>query len=1474
MKRSKRILALLLTVLLLGNTVLGAIPAPVTAAPVDDPNLIMYEDFNDIYALIDKGEATLTEVPLDSAGTKWDDDPTVADEGNFWNGANSSDWFMYCNNPKAIIQPSKDGGIDGSGCVVIKQNGGRASVCYQIPKDVYDTMVAGEDYTVTAYVKAVGASQSPSLEIHNNASVSTRPFVEEGKWTKIEYTFTLSKGVGRDYVRIFLGQGAAGGGTFYYDNVTIKKTYKATRLDMDITESYLEVGKSLQLNPKPFPTDVITDITYSSSAESVATVDKNGLITGVKAGTAVITATAVNGDVKATCTVQVVDQYVSATSIAINKTSLNVNPGHMEKLAVTFDPENTTDKRFTWSTSDASVVSVDTEGNIIAQKKGSATITATAGSKTATCAVTVADAAGFLSTDKAVAVDFGHGTTVDLSKILTGEYTVLTQPTKGMIELSGSNLAYTAYTWLMEKDGEGFTDAVYNDEVKIAVKNTDGKTALITLKITINKLEELFYDESGNWISNVDLMFSQEHLDAIKLEAKNDPDGLRAQLIQNALKTADSYLYNIPYVYISGSNEDGEEVATGDITMHFLMAYLLTKDVKGQEEINAKYLEKTIQWVSASLGYPYWGTTNQSHRNSDRAAGHQLMSTAMVYYWLKDELKSVTCTDKMGDEKADGSLGTVTVTENMPILDALEKRLWYVSSQMYDHSLNYDYYVMNHLHIRFSGLLVAATALRADAKTDAEKQNLIKWTGISLYKNGWGMYASMPDGTNQEGLDYWAYGTDWLLKTPIIAQQVYGIDMYAMTNLYKDSPEFVLYMMLSQDVWENRTNIVNMGDTYGSLSKGISQLLRVIAAQYGDATAQWMAQRFEEEGVDAQNTATWMSAVYADTDLEAVSPIDGDLETLKWFKDLDLVVSHSDWSGNEDILIMKTGVPCGKNLMDMVLSGEYAGNPDAGHAHPDANHITLFANGEYLLRDEGYSKPKLTSNHNTLLVDGKGQLGEGEDWMQEGAYIDSNSVPSMKVVEANETYGYDYIVGDATQAYDSALGLSKYERNIVYLKEEQVMLVVDNIKAQKYTDFELRWFPASKTAAKVGNMYQILSKNNTMNFYPFTEKVGTYFTDMAVTTNSGNILEKGFMQRLSGWSWQNAVAFSWDAIGGEAAKVRYLKGEDNIHQFEVNGKIYTVNVETNEVSVAAGKLDVADNSDATDSRISTVQVNGVVYDAFKADTTTYTLARWWKTAEVDIKAFPVVEGAKVTVEYDKLNPTVVTITGESRDGSSKTVYTIHVTNENNILGIAGIESSVEREGYIIDYIYDGYISGTIREPDKFWVSQNLPAITFDMGKLVEVQKVDIAFHLSYLRDTYFDLLVSLDGENWTKLVDDGVAPQTPGTSDPNHSEWVTVLEGASAQARYVRVQHRGQSQTGKDEPAAFNGIQEITIMGKEVAEVTPDPTEPSTGPADPGADGGTDPMLIALFAVLGVAAAAVGGFVLYRNSKKKKMENE
>ena len=173
-------------------------------------------------------------------------------------------------------------------------------------------------------------------------------------------------------------------------SVTIAaKTVDVASVSLSRTELTLTEGDSETITATVTP-DNATDktVTWSSSDAAVATVD-GGKITAVKEGTVTITAKA--GGKTATCKVTVEKRFIAVESVELDKTEIELLEGESATLVATVKPDDATDKRVTWISSDPSIASVD-DGKVTALKVGSTIVTASAGGKKATCSVTVSAA--------------------------------------------------------------------------------------------------------------------------------------------------------------------------------------------------------------------------------------------------------------------------------------------------------------------------------------------------------------------------------------------------------------------------------------------------------------------------------------------------------------------------------------------------------------------------------------------------------------------------------------------------------------------------------------------------------------------------------------------------------------------------------------------------------------------------------------------------------------------------------------------------------------------------------------------------------------------------------------------------------------------------------------------------------------------------------------------------------------------------
>ena len=128
-------------------------------------------------------------------------------------------------------------------------------------------------------------------------------------------------------------------------------------------------GDTLILTATITPSDAsYKTVTWTSSNGTVATVDQNGKVTAKSVGTAKIKATA--DGVTAECTITVEEKVIPVESITLNKIEAEIFVGVEEKLTATVLPEDATNKDVTWTSSDTTIATVDSNGKVTAKSVG------------------------------------------------------------------------------------------------------------------------------------------------------------------------------------------------------------------------------------------------------------------------------------------------------------------------------------------------------------------------------------------------------------------------------------------------------------------------------------------------------------------------------------------------------------------------------------------------------------------------------------------------------------------------------------------------------------------------------------------------------------------------------------------------------------------------------------------------------------------------------------------------------------------------------------------------------------------------------------------------------------------------------------------------------------------------------------------------------------------------------------------------
>ena len=456
------------------------------------------------------------------------------------------------------------------------------------------------------------------------------------------------------------------------------------------------------------------------------------------------------------------------------------------------------------------------------------------------------------------------------------------------------------------------------------------------------------------------------------------------------------------------------------------LAYLLTED--------EKYLDGAIKWIRAMLAVGSW----RGSANLGRSAW--ITGMAQTYDWLYPYL----------DED---------------LKDSVVKRLKKEAGIVMNTAAS-TRALSNHLMIETSALGTVGLILE-DNDPDRER--------FLTQANEWAEYIirNAPlDGSWGEGVQYWQYGLGYFLRYLEGALTSGYRDYYKDYDWLKKTGRFPLHF----SVPDKPTRVINFSDCGTDVYLPAS-LLYLPASKYPDGVVQDFALKVQG---NEPHKLSWFDFLTYDASVEPIDykSIEG---TFHHFEDHGFVTMRSGWEQDATLVGFRCGPAPGhanQAKPERIANRGYG----PGHQHPDINQFVVYAHGTWLAIDPGYSRVKETRNHNTLIVNGEGQAGAGEKWLDYMAF--ENREPAPEITLAETAPEYDYVIGNAGNIYVDEAGLEYFERQLMFVKPD-VVIVADRLKGREGSTFE--WLLHANEIAAIETMqsgYEIIKERASLSVFP------------------------------------------------------------------------------------------------------------------------------------------------------------------------------------------------------------------------------------------------------------------------------------------------------------------------------------------------------------------------------------------------------
>jgi len=428
----------------------------------------------------------------------------------------------------------------------------------------------------------------------------------------------------------------------------------------------------------------------------------------------------------------------------------------------------------------------------------------------------------------------------------------------------------------------------------------------------------------------------------------------------------------------------------GERLPYLALAYLLTD--------KPFYLAEAKRTMDRLVSYTSWAS------DQDLGAAHLLFGMSVAYDWLYDQLTE----SEMLRYRA-------RMVRQAGILHELlaEKGIWWASS-----------YLQNHNYTNTMSIAIAGVALLGEIDVASE------WlaSAESNFKNV--MLLLSPDGASPEGVGYWGYGMESLLRYYLGTARIYGLDRLRDSDYFRNAARFRLHMALP-----GFRQIANYADSPLYDWHGPGFILRAHSSVYKNGLGNWLANKVDTvKDPDAKfwlerPQSSWLDLLVFDENVTPVGP--QKMEPYAYFDNMGILVSRDSWDNGKFWSFFKAGPSQGLNAYRL---NYYTG----GHPHPDSGQYSIWWANKWLVVDDGRIFIRRTRNHNVLVFNEQGQLGGGTGSFR-GRQLQQYSAAS-RIIYADVRPEYQYLVAEISGMYPPAAGVSSWLRSYITFPGGQVVV--------------------------------------------------------------------------------------------------------------------------------------------------------------------------------------------------------------------------------------------------------------------------------------------------------------------------------------------------------------------------------------------------------------------------------------------------